>query len=369
MHSRIRFRLTHYIRVGMKFLPGPGRALLLMAIAAMLAACAAPGPAVQTMDSNSKALQDLGQEQQSKVEEALQEKQTEEEEKDSRVSKALEQATIMTCREYLRSYGQSGEETPEYTIGPGDVIGIQIFDEPGLSRESVTVSDEGLINYPLIGRVKLGGLTTTQAEERVAEKMTDDQYLLAPHVSVQVKEYLSKEVLLLGAVKKSGTYQLKASETLLDIISRAGGVDFSRGGSELTLIRNEETPEKGEHKVAIRIDLDQLLDGASQYANLTLKNKDVLYIPGAKKFTVMGQVKDPGDYSLDNGGLSIVEAVGKAGGFTRIAAPNRAKIIRMTEDGTKVIQVNMNKLTQGDAESQSVPILPNDIIIVPESYF
>ena len=367
MPSRTPFGPRSLRGAAIQALSGPGRALLLAALTVMLAACASTGPVVQTMDSDPKALEDLGQEQQTKVEEAFEEQQKEE--KDARVSRALQQATIMTCREYVRSYGQSLAEIQEYTIGPGDVIGVQIFDEPSLSRESVTVSEEGLINYPLIGRVEVVGLTPTRAEERIAERMMEGQYLLDPHVSVQVKEYLSKEVLLLGAVHNPGTYQLKASESLLDIISRAGGVDFSRGGSELTLIRNEETPAKGRHKVAVRIDLEQLLDGASQFANLTLKNEDVLYIPEAKKFTVMGQVKNPGDYSLDNAGLSIVEAVGKAGGFTRIAAPNRTKIIRMTEEGKQVMQVNMDKLTEGAAGTKNVPIKPHDIIIVPESYF
>jgi len=341
--------------------------LLLLGTMLFLASCGATGPAVQVIESGDKAVEALEDKEQSKVQEAL-EKQPETEQ-DSRVSRVLRQARSMSAREYVREYRQGPSGEKEYRIGPDDVISVRVYEEPDLSREEATVSQDGRINFPLIGRTEVAGLSPTQAEQRIAEKLVEQRYLTDPHVTVRVQEFHSKEVLVLGAVENPGGYYLRASESLLDILSRAGGVDFAKGGQMLTLIRTHQDPDNGENKIAIQVNLSKLMGGQQQYADLLLRNKDVIYIPKAKKFTVMGEVQEPGSYMIDNSGLSIVEAVGKAGGFTRIAAPNRTKIIRTGEEGKKVIRVNMNVLTERSDNPDMVNIQPHDIIIVPESYF
>lgn len=340
--------------------------IALLGTALCLASCGVTGPAVQVIESGDKAVEALEEKEQSKVEMAL--KEQPEQEKDARVSEVLQEAEGMSAQEYVREYNPSLPGKKEYEIGPDDVISVRVYEEQDLSRDAATVSQDGKINFPLIGRVHVAGLTATQAEERIAKELVREQYLTDPHVTVQVKEYRSKEVLVLGAVENPGGYQLRASESLLDIISRAGGVDFAQSGQELTLVRTMESPENEENRIAVQVNLNKLLDGQQQYADLLLQNKDVIYIPKAKKFTVMGEVEKPGSYLIDNSGLSIVEAVGKAGGFTRIAAPNRTKIIRSNEEGKKVLRVNMNMLTERSDNPEIVQIQPHDIIIVPESY-
>jgi polysaccharide export outer membrane protein len=318
------------------------------------------------IESGDKAVQALEEKEQSKVQEALE--QQPEGDQDSRVSRVLREARSMSARAYVREFRQGLTGEKEYQIGPDDVISVRVYEEPDLSREGATVSQDGRINFPLIGRTRVAGMTPTQAEQRIAEKLMREQYLTDPHITVQVKEFRSKEVLVLGAVENPGGYYLRASESLLDILSRAGGVDFAKGGQRLTLIRTHQDPDNGENKIAIQVNLNKLMGGQQQYADLLLRNKDVIYIPKAKRFTVMGEVQKPGSYIIDNSGLSIVEAVGKAGGFTRIAAPNRTKIIRSNGEGKKVIRVNMNVLTKRSDNPEMVQIQPHDIIIVPESY-
>jgi polysaccharide export outer membrane protein len=104
-------------------------------------------------------------------------------------------------------------------------------------------------------------------------------------------------------------------------------------------------------------------------SNLLLKNKDIINIPKADKIFVIGQVNEPGDYILKDRDIGIVEAIGMAGGFTRIAAANRVHIIR-TEDGVdKKYTVNVDMITEEGKKGEDIVLKPNDVIVVPESYF
>jgi polysaccharide export outer membrane protein len=122
-------------------------------------------------------------------------------------------------------------------------------------------------------------------------------------------------------------------------------------------------------KFIIDINLRLLLQGSDPVSNLLLKNKDIINIPKADKIFVIGQVNEPGDYILKDRDIGIVEAIGMAGGFTRIAAANRVHIIR-TEDGVdKKYTVNVDMITEEGKKGEDIVLKPNDVIVVPESYF
>jgi polysaccharide export outer membrane protein len=272
--------------------------------------------------------------------------------------------------EYLTRYPNANNPTAQnYELGGYDVLNIMVYEEPDLSRENVPISAEGYISFPLIGRIKADGLTTSEIESLISRKLAEGQFLLDAHVSVNVSEYKSKHFMALGSVKEPGTYPLQARERVLDAISKAGGIDFEQGGKQGMVIRTLNPDTAREKKIVIHIDVPGLLKGGDQVSNLLLVGKDLLYIPKAEHFYIIGQVQNPGSQLYLEKEITLVEAIIMAGGFTKIAARNRTRIIRMEDEVEKIIQVKVDAITEAGKKGLDVLIKPGDVIVVPESYF
>ncbi|TVM19493.1 hypothetical protein DPQ33_03810 [Oceanidesulfovibrio indonesiensis] len=280
----------------------------------------------------------------------------------------VQASTTLTPSEYIARYGHA-QGLAEYQVGGEDILSIFVYDQPELTREHVPVSGDGSIAFPFVGRVHVEGMTTGDVASVIKQRLMEGGYLVDPQVSVVVKEYKSKTVLMLGAVRMPGRYQLEAQETLLDILSRAEGVNLKEGGNlnRAKLVRVVEDPSGRQTKVAIDFDLRRLYSGEGQLANLPLKDGDVIYVPMADKVYVMGEVQNPGAFVMGDNQLNIVEAIGLAGGFTRIAAPGRTKVVRKDGGVERTFRVDVDDITEGDG--QGFLVKPNDIIIVPESFF
>jgi len=175
--------------------------------------------------------------------------------------------------------------------------------------------------------------------------------------------------MVLGAVRSPGTYPVQAKERILDAISKAGGIDFTQGGKQGMVIRTEHLGTDKEEKIVIRIDLSNLLKGGDQVSNLLLADKDLIYVPRAENFYLIGEVKQPGAYPYLEKEITLVEAISKAGGFTQLAARNRTRIVRVENGVEKIIEINVDAITDGGKKAQDVRILPGDVIVVPESFF
>ena len=252
----------------------------------------------------------------------------------------------------------------DYTIGGKDVLKIVVFEEAELSSEGIRVSNDGFITFPLIGRVRVEGLTAYQVERRLSRLLKKD-YLVNPQVSVHLKEYASKVVNVLGAVKNSGTIPLKGPSNLLEVLGLAGGVNTDEAGQTLTILRR--VPGKLGVK-NITINLDRLLKEGDLSQNIALQNKDTIFIPQADQIFVFGEVSKPGPYKLRANEVSVVEAITMAGGPTRLAATNRTRIVRVQGGKERVIQVNVESIIKGD-KNQDVLLRPGDIIVIPQTYF
>ena len=257
----------------------------------------------------------------------------------------------------------------DYKVGGYDVLDITVYEEPDLSRKNIRVSADGYISFPLIERLKVDDLATSEIEELISLKLAKGQFVLDAHISVIVSGYKSKQFMVLGSVKGPGTYPLQAKERVLDAISRAGGIDFEQGGKQGMIIRTENPNTNLEKKIVILIDLPGLLKGGDQLSNLLMTNKDLLYIPKAENFYIIGQVRNPGSYPYLEKKITLVEAISKAGGFTQIAARNRTRIIRVEEGVEKIIEIKVDAITKAGKKGQDVPIKPGDVIVVPESFF
>lgn len=282
-------------------------------------------------------------------------------------SKMLEQLVLLIMPVFVMALSTLFTPTKSlseenYTVGPGDVLNIKVWDHEDLDR-SVKVSEEGAFTFPFIGKVNVSGMTTFEIEKKLEDQLADG-YLVAPQVSISMAEYRNQRAFVFGEVKKPGVYMLTHRYTLLELISEAGGFTGERG-STCTIVRPESKTNKdqptliedaGKNEI-ITIDIEKLISGKLGSIMHYVKPGDSIYIGQAEKIYVTGEVKAPGESKWKKG-LTVREAVSQAGGGTARAAVNRTRIIRKINGVEQVIKPNL-----GD------PILPNDIVKVPESYF
>ena len=240
-----------------------------------------------------------------------------------------------------------------YIVGEQDVLRITIYDYPELTTTE-RVSGEGIITLPLIGEIKVAGLTTDQVAKKIAARLSDG-FIVDPNVSVFVLEFRSKKTIIIGYVTKPGIYTLSGDTTLLELISLAGGLTKD-AGDRATIKRNYSGSAGGEG--IITIDLKKLIEQGDTSLNIPLMDGDSIFIAKAGVFYITGEIKNPAAYRYEDG-ITLVKAVTMGGGFTDKAAPGRIRIIRKVDKKEKVIQnAEMNE-----------PLFPDDIIIVPESFF
>src|SRR3989454_7818340 len=170
----------------------------------------------------------------------------------------------------LSGMGEEPRQTPTlgYTLGPGDVLRVNVYDNPDLSQE-VTIEADGAFSYPLIGRVQAADLSVPQLESLLAKRFADG-YLVSPQVGVTVTQHKSQQVYVMGAVSKPGPYPLQRQTTLLEALSAAGG-PTPEAGFEVILTRAaaKQALPSGTSKVsaaahghpAMRVSLEQLMAG------------------------------------------------------------------------------------------------------------
>ena len=275
-----------------------------------------------------------------------------------------------TVAEYSQLYPEtSSRSSRDYIVGGNDVLNIKVYEENDLSQEVACVSADGYISLPFVSQLKVEGLSTAQIAQLIATRLAEGHYVLNAHVWVAVTEYNSKRYLVLGAVSTPGSYPLSAHERILNAISKAGGIKETGAGKKAKIVRTIKSNTLEESQIVIDIDLQGILQGTDQHANMLLCDKDTLFIPTAESFYIIGQVNKPGSYPLIDRDLSLVEGIGIAGGFTNIAARNKTRIIRVEGGQEKVIEINIDAITRGGNKIRDVIIQPNDIIIVPESFF
>ncbi len=292
------------------------------------------------------------------------------EKKDIGLDTVIKKTLNYTVNEYLLNYPQANNPTGQnYTVGGYDVISIKVYEEPDLTRENVNISADGYISFPLIGQIKISNLTSSEIEKLISNKLAEGQYLLNAHVSVNVEKYQSKQYMVLGSVRKPGAYSLHAHERILNALSQAGGIESQQTGKMGMIVRTLNPNTEQEKKIVIRIDLKRILKEGGQLSNLFLMDKDLIYIPAAEHFYIIGEVKQPGAYSYLEDDITIIEAISNAGGFTKIAARNKTRIVRIENGLEKIIEIQVDKITKEGKKGKDVQIQPGDVIVVPESLF
>jgi len=271
-----------------------------------------------------------------------------------------EMAQTPKKRVVLKQEAPDNPDVGEYTIGAGDVVFINVWGHGDLTRE-VVVSEKGMFSFPLIGAVKAAGLTVKDLEAKLV-RLLSDGYVINPYVTVRIKGYRSKRVYVLGQVRSPGTYSLEKETSLIEIISRAGGVSDGAGWV-IEVVRpsgrsadKPVTPDKAKKEDIISVDVEGLLGGKPE-DNIRIEGGDTIFVPTAAYYFIHGEVKGPGSYKLRRD-TTVLKAIIMAGGFTDKASKRRIKIRRQRAGKTVKVRVKLDD-----------PVLPQDTIIVPESFF
>lgn len=243
--------------------------------------------------------------------------------------------------------------TDDYVVGGEDVLKITVYNHPDLTTTE-RVSGEGKITLPLIGEIRVANMTTDKVAKEIAARLADG-YIVDPNVSVFVVEFRSKKTIIMGQVNKPGIYMLSGNTTFLELLSLAGGLTKDAGD---TAIIKRKPSEGGKKEGLITIDLNRLIVQGETSLDISLMDGDSVYVAKAGVFYVTGEVRKPDSYKHEEG-LTVLKAITMAGGFTDKASSSRIRIIRKIAEKEKVIE------RVGTDE----PVLPDDIIIVPESFF
>lgn len=249
------------------------------------------------------------------------------------------------------------KDSLEYIIGEGDVITVHAWGQPEISG-SFNIGPDGKFTLPLIGVVKLSGLSRSQSGNLLTDKL--EKLYPGASVRVGVSDYTSHQITVLGQIRTPGVVQMEKSPRLLDVIARAGGIpDQDRdklGGC--TVIRANNS--------MAWVDLEALLNQGNLSLNLHLKKGDYVYIPKwrEKRYYVLGEVQSPGTYPWKKG-LTVLDALTFAGSYTDDAVLTKVQLIRTVNGVKKVLNIkDLLKL-----ENPQLPVVEEgDIVFVPPNW-
>ncbi|BHH85118.1 polysaccharide biosynthesis/export family protein [Desulforhopalus sp. 52FAK] len=247
----------------------------------------------------------------------------------------------------------------DYLLGAGDLLSIIVFETEELNAE-VRVSSSGIINVALLGDVNVLNLSVAEAEEKI-ETLYARDYLYNPHVSVHIKEHVSKQITLLGAIKTPGTYNYVSQRRILDILAMGNGLT-DEAGSFCYITRQD--PKSGT-RVSYMVDLDELMKKGDMASNHTIRGGDVIYIPESGQCFVDGAVRKPGTYPISNN-MSVSEAIALAGGLASYADDDSIKLVRYMGRGRErqVVSLSYQQLQAGVGDTL---LLQDQDIIFAES--
>jgi len=254
---------------------------------------------------------------------------------------AREKAKSNAMDQQIFANAAAAPDAGDYLLGPGDLITVTVFETSDLNTE-VRVSSRGTVSLPMLGNVDVYDLTAAEAEKKIEDLLRKD-YLRDPHVTVFIKEHVSKQITLVGEVKNPGTYDYVARRSLLDVLAIADGLTEDAGSFAYITRTNKRTNQRQTY----RVDLDELISKGNMDVNMPILGGDVIFIPEAGHCFVDGAVRKPGIYPIKSN-MTITEAIALAGGLRSYADDDQIKLIRQKEDGTRdVVSINYSELQSG----------------------
>src|SRR5882724_2684627 len=244
--------------------------------------------------------------------------------------------------------------SPEMLIASGDLLQVKMYGVEEFAADA-RVNASGEISLPLIGLAHVAGLPTGAAERLIENKLKDGRFYVNPQISITQKEYTTQGISVLGEVQKPGILPLLGQRKLFDVISAAGGTTVRAGNT--VLISHRENPSR-----TINVTLSKDPAKAME-SNVSVLPGDTIFVTKAGIVYVVGDVRVPGGFIMDNGNqMTVLQAISMAQGTNPTASLNGSKLIRKTPKGPQEIPLSLTNIFAGKERDQTLQ--DEDIVFV-----
>lgn len=240
----------------------------------------------------------------------------------------------------------------EYRLGAGDVIRISVFQNPDLTLET-RVTETGLISYPLLGNIRIGGQSVTQAEKLIADGLRSGNFVRNPQVTIVVQQVRGNQASVLGQVNRPGRFPLETADMrLTDLLALAGGA--TGAGAEVVVV----TGKRNGQPFRAEVDLPAVFAPGGREKDILVQNGDVVWVDRQPMVYIYGEVQRPGPMRLERG-MTLMQALATGGGLTQRGTEKGIRVHRKAPDGSvRVITPGMDDRVQ-----------ESDVVYVRESLF
>lgn len=242
----------------------------------------------------------------------------------------------------------AAEGQANYVVGPEDVLAVTVFNEVQLSGR-YRVENDGYFSYPFLGRIKAGGATVGDVATTLKTRLSDG-YLRNPQVTVEVEQFRSQSVFVIGEVRTPGKYVLSGAVTLIEALAQAGSTTAQAGGELLILHPRDgsrgaraATPDRDDAEVQ-RVNLREIESGRLS-RNVIIRDGDTVFVPKAERFFVTGFVRTPGSYTLEPN-MTVLQAISLAGGVTERGSGRRLRVTRVVNGERKDVDIKPTDVVQ-----------------------
>jgi polysaccharide export outer membrane protein len=276
----------------------------------------------------------------------------------SHSDRTVKEGTIEELNAKLLIGANRDHDPGDYILGPGDLLQVTVFEAKELAA-TARVSSRGYITLPLLGQVKIEGLSAREAEIHI-EALYRQGYIKNPHVSIFVEEHHSQRVTLIGQFVQPGTYDYPTKQKLLDVMALGHGLT-KNAGQTAQVRRRGRGVEAGSDETII-IDLDRLIREGESELNIDINGGDVVFVPEAGTFFITGAVRNPGAYPIRQKTL-LMEAIAAAGGLAPYADADRLILVRHVGNGERVVE----ELDLDEIVAQEFVINDRDVIFARAS--
>jgi len=241
----------------------------------------------------------------------------------------------------------------EYRLGAGDVVRIVVYQNPDLTLET-RVSEAGVVSFPLLGNIRIGGLGISAAEKLIADGLKSGNFVKSPQVSLTLLQVKGNQASVLGQVNRPGRYPIETADMrLTDLLANAGGV-ATTGGDLLVL-----SGTRNGKPFRMEIDLPGVFSADQNRANdVLIQNGDVLWVERAPLVYIYGEVQRPGPMRLERG-MTLMQVLAAGGGLNQ----------RGTERGIRVHRKGADGKVQVLQQAMDDAIRDGDVVFVKESLF
>lgn len=263
---------------------------------------------------------------------------------------------------------------PTYVLGPNDQILIRAFEAEELSDKPFRIEADGMLNLPLVGRVKAAGLSVQELEADLINRLRT--FIRNPQVSISVVQFRTDPVFFVGAFVKQGIYPLQGRQTLVEMLTAIGGLQPNASRRIKVTRRTEAGPIPLPNAAAsqdgkassVEISLGSLRENVNPAEDIVLQPYDVISVDRAEMIYVNGQVARNGAYELgERDSMSVIQVITLAGGLLPDAKADQARVLRLVLDSNRRAEIPLNLKKTLTGETADFPLLPNDVLYVPRS--